>query len=735
MIGSSSVTGCAAAVGGRLLPVALAATLMAGCGDDREDAAPPAPDGGAGGRVDAGQDLSPDPAYCGAGDAAAVERRVADLLTQLTVEEEIALMHGAGILPTDGVWLVEGNEELGIPGLRMLDGPRGMSSIGGLQATAFPVAMMRGATWDPGLEEQVGRAIAREVLSGGANVLLAPTMNILRHPRWGRAQETYSEDVHHMAEMSVAFIGGVQSQGVLASAKHYAANSIEDSRFDVDVQIDERTLREIYLPHFRRAVVEAKVASVMSAYNSINGLTADQQAHLLSDILKGEWSFAGFVESDWVLGTHGDAESVRAGLDIEMPTAMHFSGLPGALERGEIGEQEIGESVRRILRAQFCYRLDERPVVQDDPTMRETPEHLALAREVARRGLVLLRNEGGVLPFGAGVQSIVVAGRNANVENIGDTGSSAVAPTDVVTALEGLTARAGDAVNVTHLPGTTIGPEELEIIGAADAVVVVTGLQAGDEGEGVVGAGDRIDLAVPPEEVELIRALAAAHPAVVVILEGGSAFVTSEWDGEVQGLVHAFYPGSEGGNALADVLFGDVSPSGRLPFSMPEGEADLPLFDNVSQTVVYDYFHGYRHLQRQGTPARYPFGFGLSYAAFVHSKLALDGDRITPDGTLTARVTVTNMGPLAAVDTVQLYVRAVKSRVERSPTDLRGFARVSLEPGASAEVDIPLRAADVAFYDVEAQAWEVEPTTYEARIAAHADDPGLVATFQVAPEP
>ena len=731
MIRTSSVTGCAAAAARRFLHVAIAAAVMAGCGDDGPDG-PPAPDGGGG--VDAGQAASPDPDYCGAEDAAAVETRIADLLTELTVEQKIALMHGAGLAPIDGVWLVEGIEELGIPGLRMLDGPRGLSTVSGLRATAFPVAMMRGATWDPGLEDQVGRAIAREILSGGANVLLAPTMNILRHPRWGRAQETYSEDVHHMAEMSVAFIGGVQSQGVLASAKHYAANSIEDTRFEVDVQIDERTLREIYLPHFRRAVVEAKVASVMSAYNGINGKTADQQAHLLSDILKGEWSFAGFVESDWVFGTHGDAESVLAGLDIEMPADLQFSGLPGALERGEISEGEIGESVRRILRAQFCYRLDERPVVADDPTMRETPEHLALAREVARRGMVLLRNE-GVLPFGAGVNSIVVAGRNATVENIGDTGSSAVDPTDVVTALEGLTARAGDAVEVVHLPGTTIGPEELEIIGAADAVVVVTGLQAGDEGEGTVGAGDRADLAVPPEEVELIRDLTAAHPSVVVILEGGSAFVTSGWDGDVEGLVHAFYPGSEGGNALADVLFGDVAPSGRLPFSMPEAEADLPPFDNVSQTVVYDYFHGYRHLQREETPARYPFGFGLSYGAFVHSKLVLDADRIAPDGTLTARVTVTNMGLLAAVDTVQLYVRAVKSRVERSPTDLRGFARVSLEPGASADVDIPLRAADLAFYDVEAQAWEVEATTYEARIAAHAEDPGLVATFEVAREP
>jgi beta-glucosidase len=705
---------------------ALTAALAGSCGGD--DAAR---DDDAGTTADAGPSVSPDPGYCGDRDGAAIEERITDRLARLTVEEKVALMHGAGFGPIEGVWRVEGHEELGIPGLRMLDGPRGVSRVSELKATAFPVAMMRGATWDPALEDEAGRAMARELLSVGGDVLLAPTMNILRHPRWGRAQETYSEDVHHLAEMSAAFIRGVQAEGVLASAKHYAANSIEDTRFDVDVQIDERTLREVYLPHFERAVTEAKVASVMSAYNSINGFTADQQVHLLSDILKGEWRFAGFVESDWLFGTHGAVASVRAGLDIEMPSGDHFDELPGAVARGDIAEDEIDASVRRILRAQLCHGLDEREVVRDDPSMRETPEHLALAREVARAGLVLLRNEGGVLPLPAGVDSIVVAGRNANVENIGDTGSSAVDPTDVVTALEGITERAGPGATVTHLPGTVIGDPERAIIEAADAVVVVTGLQAGDEGEGLVGAGDRVDLALAPAEVELIRAIAAVHPAVVVVLEGGSAFVTAGWDGEIEGLVHAFYPGSQGGRAVADVLFGDASPSGRLPFSMPEAEADLPIFDNVSTTVEYGYFHGYRHLQREATPARYPFGFGLSYTSFALSDLSLDRVALAPDGVLTVQVTVTNTGPVAAIDTVQLYVSAVDSRVERAPADLRGFARIALEPGASGSVEMQLRAADVAFYDVDRQAWEVEPITYEARVAAHADDPGLVATFRV----
>jgi beta-glucosidase len=669
--------------------------------------------------------------YCGARDPAAIEARITDLIGQLDVEEKVGLMHGAGLAPTDGVWLVPGNERLGIPGLRMLDGPRGVSAVTGLRATAFPVAMMRGATWDPGLEEEVGRAMAGELLSVGGNVLLAPTINILRHPRWGRAQETYSEDVHHMGEMAVAFIRGVQGLGVLASAKHFAANTIEDTRFEVDVQLDERTLREIYLPHFQRAVTEAHVASVMSAYNSVNGFHADQQVHLLSDILKEEWGFEGFVESDWVLGTHGDVESLVAGLDIEMPLGSYFSALPDAVESGEVEVERIDGAVRRILRAQLCFGLDERPIVRDDPTRRETAEHLALAREVARRGMVLLRNEGGVLPLAADVGSIVVAGRNADAENIGDTGSSSVTPSEVVTALEGLIERAGKSATVTHVPGTALDPDQEAIVQAADVVVVVTGLQASDEGEGVVGAGDRADLAVPAEEVAFIQSLAALNPALVVVIEGGSAFVTSDWDAEAAALVHAFYPGAQGGRALADVLFGDVAPSGRLPFSMPEAEVDLPVFDNVSSTVTYDYFHGYRHLLREETPARFPFGFGLSYTSFAYSDLALDKDRVTGEETAIARVTVTNMGAVAATETVQLYVTALGSRVERSPADLRGFAQVSLDPGESRAVEIPVRVADLAFYDVDSEAWEVEPISYQVRVAANAADPGLVAELQV----
>lgn len=702
------------------------------------DAALDAPDEAA---VDVPRAYVPEPfaptaatrAYCGSRDADAIEARITTLLGRLTPEEKIQLMHGASLLLVDRAWRVAGNEANGVPGFRMLDGPRGLSVFTRTPATAFPVAMMRGATWDPALERRVGAAIAEEIRSVGADVLLAPTINLLRHPRWGRAQETYSEDTHHMGAMAVPFIEGVQSVGVIASVKHFAANSIEDTRHRVDVRVDERTLREVYLPHFRRAVVEARAGSVMSAYNQVNGAWCDQSTHLLREVLKGEWGFAGFVESDWSSGTHGDAVSVRAGLDVEMPTPLNFRRLPGALARGEITERELDASVRRILRAQFCFGLDDRSRA-DDPSRRLSAEHLALAREVARRGMVLLRNETvgarPALPFGAEVRRLVVLGRNADAENLGDRGSSHVQAAEVVTALEGLRARAGAGAEVTHLAGTALDAAGEAAVRAADAVVVVTGLQADDEGEGEIGAGDREGLALREREVALIRAAAALNGRVVVVLEGGAAILTSGWREEVEGVVMAFYPGAMGGAALADVLWGDAAPSGRLPFSVPEREADLPGFDNTSSTVTYGYLHGYRHLASTNTAPAHAFGGGLSYTSFGYGELSLSSPTVRAGQTLTATVTVTNRGAVRAIDTPQLYVAARGSRVERAPRDLRAFAQVELGPGESRRVELAVRVDDLAYWDVAASRWALEPIEYEVIVAHDAADAGLRATVR-----
>jgi beta-glucosidase len=723
---------------------ALAALLFAACSPAvPADAGPDA--------ADAPRDYVPEPftptpetiAYCGSRDDAAIEQRITELLAQLTPDEKIELLAGEGL--RDGTWEVGPVARLGIPALHMLDGPRGLSRFTGLNGTAFPVAMMRGATWDPALEERVGHAMAIEHRSAGADVILAPTMNLLRHPRWGRAQETYSEDTHHMGAMALAFVRGVQTEGVLASAKHFAANSIEDTRHTVNVVMDERTLREVYLPHFERVVVEGHAASVMSAYNQLNGLYCDEQAHLLSDILRDEWGFSGFVESDWLLGTHGDVESLRAGLDIEMPTEVQFRGLSRALRDGTLDEREIDAAVRRVLRAIFCFGLDEAPprtrgVRIDDPSRRETAEHLALAREVARRGIVLLRNEiptgdtAPILPLDASTLTragaVVLLGRNAERESIGDGGSSAVDPTDVVTAREGLEARLGASAVLTF---GALDAAARAAIAAAEVTVIVTGLTDAEEGEADIAAGDRDGLALPAGEVTLIRDVAALTDRLVVVLEGGAAITSSDWDGDIEALLFASYPGSEGGHAIAEILFGDHPPTGRLPFSVPLAEADLPPFDDVSATVTYGYLHGYRHLLSEGTPAHYPFGFGLSTTTFGLAAPRLATPAPGPMDTVEVEVDVTNTGMRAGTETVQLYVAAVGSRVMRAPRDLRAFGQITLEPGATGTVTLRFPVRDLRFWDETAGAYETEAIEYDAFVSTDAETSSGSVRFRVGP--
>lgn len=670
------------------------------------------------------------PAALPCDDPEGVEARIDVALQALTLEEKVALLHGASLMVVDGTWLVEGNAAQGIPGLHMLDGPRGVSKVAGVDATAFPVGIMRGATWDPELERQVGVAMAREARATGADVLLAPTINVLRHPGWGRAQETYGEDTVHIGTMGVAFIEGVQSEQVVATAKHFAVNSIEDTRFVVDVTVDERTLREIYLPHFRRAV-DAGVGAVMSAYNSVNGAYCDQNAHLLGDILKDEWGFSGLVMSDWILGTHSSVESLRAGLDIEMPTGAYFSGLVDAVEAGILQEEEVDAAVRRVVRVQWCFGLDASPPVLD-PSARETPEHLALAREVAGRGMVLLQND-GALPLAAdALGEIVVLGPLADLENIGDDGSSAVQPSDVVTALEGITARA-TGVTVTHLDVSSLGPADEAAIAGADAVIVVAGLTGEDEGEGLIAAGDRDSLLLPPDQVALIQAVAAVGTPTVVVLEGGGAIVVSAWVDAVSALVLAFYPGSEGGHAIADVLFGDVAPSGRLPFSIPYDEADLPPFDHVSEAVTYGNLHGYRHLDAQRTPAQFAFGFGLGTTTFELGALDVQPAQpatLRPGDTLDVTVEVTNAGDRAGIQTVQVYVGRPGSPTATAPRDLRAFTQVTLDPGETQAVSLQVLVAELRVWN-ETDGWHLESGDLLVEVGTSAADLPLSATVSV----
>jgi beta-glucosidase len=658
----------------------------------------------------------------------AVDSRIDELLEALSLEEKVQQMHGSDLLPQDGVFLTPTNGPHGIPGFGMIDGARGVSKGAG-NGTAFPVGIARGASWNLDLEERVGEAIGREVRARGASVVLAPVTTVIRHPRWGRSQETYGEDPHHIGRMGTAFVHGAQ-QHVIASAKHYAVNSIEDTRLNVDVTVDERSLREIFLPHFRRVVEEGKVGSIMSAYNSVNGQFCDENPHLLRDILKGDMGFRGFVESDWVFGSTDTVTSALGGLDIEMPFASIYGGpLVAAVNAGDVPESIIDDAVRAILRTKICFQLDTAPPVAD-PAEIETPEHIALALEAAQESIVLLKNAGAPLPFDRDtIGTIAVVGPLADVENIGDNGSSDVAPSYIVTALEGIQAAAGPATIVHVIDHTTLAGQTA--LAAADAVVIAAGFTAADEGESIIGAGDRDTYNLAAAQEQLILDVAALNPATVVVLYGGSAVGVEAWIDEVEGLLMAWYPGMEGGNAIADILFGDINPSGRLPLIVAASESDLPAFDNVSLSVTYDAYHGYRLQDRDSLTPRFPFGFGLSYTTFGYSNISLERSTIAGNDILMINFDITNNGLVAGVETPQVYISYDSSAVDRPLLDLKGFTQVALAPGASQTVSVEIPVSELAYYDVVTSKWITEEIDYAASVGPSSRDLPLVAPFTV----
>ena len=659
----------------------------------------------------------------------AVERRVDALLGQMTLAEKVEQMTGRGFI--DGAWRTPANARLGIPGFAMLDGPRGVSLMAG-RATSFPVAMARAASWDTDLEERVGEAIGAEARAKGASVLLAPTINLLRHPRWGRAQETYGEDPYHVGRMGVGFVRGAQRH-VVASAKHYAVNSIEDTRLVLDVIVDERTLREVYLPHFRMIVQEGGVGSVMAAYNQVNGQYCTENVHLLRQILKEDWGFLGFVESDWFVATHSTELSLIAGLDIEMPVPVYYGDpLVGAVESGVSPLTLVDDAARRVLRVKLCFGVSD--ALPEPPTPREQPaEHLELALEAARRSIVLLQNEGGTLPLDrAALSSIAVVGDLAMTANLGDLGSSVVEPSFAVSPLEGIRALAG-AVSITWVPGPPLTPEGRAAIAGADAAVVVAGLGPEDEGEGGSSdSGDRLDLGLPEGQDDLISTVAGLNRRTVVVLEGGSA-ITMPWVADVGAVVMAWYPGQIGGQAIAEVLFGDINPSGKLPLSFPWDEDDLPVFDNIAPRVTYGFLHGYRWLDAKRIEPLFPFGFGQSYTTYAYTNLTLSQKEMGPEDRLQVTADVTNTGGMAGDEIVELYVSYHRSRVKRAPRDLRAFARVHLEPGETRTMPLEIAASALAYWDVKTGGWQVEPIEYGVHVGPSSRDLPLQGRFRIVP--
>ena len=689
-----------------------------------------------------------------------------ELLGAMTPQERLWCLDGDGptwagltFLGDDGYHkapFVAGEvQRLGIPGIRFSDGPRGAVTR---NATCFPVSMARGATWDPDLEERVGDAIGRELRATGANLTGAVCVNVLRHPAWGRAQETYGEDPFHVGELGAAFTRGLQRH-VMACVKHFACNSMENARFSVDIEVDDVALHEVYLPHFKR-IIDEGVASVMSAYNAVNGEWAGQSHALVSDVLRDEWSFDGFVISDWIFGLRDAGTSLSAGLDIEMPYRMvRAQHLPGSLERGETSWEDVDRSVVRVLATML--RFDAVLSTDDPPiSILGAEEHRALAREVAGRSIVLLRNEPvdgtPVLPLAPGSR-LAVVGELAGRVNVGDGGSSDVWDLDCHSMLDGL----GGAFAEVQYDDGTDPKRAASLAAAADAAIVVVGYTAADEGE-YIGAtdpsllamfppgddpeevqrfeawlgtvppttrpawlgerasgfslgGDRASLRLSAEHVDLIRAVAAANRRTVVVIQAGSATVMTEWLDAVPAVVQAWYGGSRAGEGLADVLLGGVNPSARLPFSVPVDEADLPPFDRDATTFTYDRWHGWWHLARNGTAPLFPFGFGLSYTTFEldHVGVATDG------GSIDVRGVVRNLGPQDGADVVQVYAELAD---RDAPHRLVGFARVEVAAGADAAFHLSVPFDRLARRDPASRSWQRATGTHRIIVGRDATD-------------
>ncbi len=703
-----------------------------------------------------------------------IRRRADEILKRMTLKEKVLLLNGNWDVVSNTILHgnsynpvpipTNGARRLGIPPIKFVDGPRGI--VAG-RATCFPVSMARGASFDRGLEKRIGDAIGKEARALGANFFGGVCVNLLRHPAWGRAQETYGEDPFHVGEMGRSLAEAVQEHNVIACVKHYAFNNMENSRFDVNVTADDRAMHEVYLAHFKK-IVRAGAASVMGSYNLFRGDHACESRLLLTDILRNDWGFEGFAISDFIMGVRDGKKAIEAGLDVEMPIGLHFNNkLLRAVREGRVAEGAVDRAVMNVLCTMLVFMKTPDPMKYGRRLV-ACGEHVALAREAAEKSMVLIRNRGGVLPFRKTVKRVLVLGRLADQENTGDRGSSRVYARRVVTPLEGIRKHLGPGVEVLHGDETGIG-EARDLAAKADCVIVIAGYDYNDEGEfvssggpgemmnpvieayrnmgwplraaflkfvqrhfmsgrsappGQAPGGDRVSLSLKPEQSALIGEVAGINPNTAVCLTCGSmVMIDAQWAEKVPAILYGWYAGMEGGTALARVLFGEVNPGGKLPFTIPSSTDHLPYFSSTDTEVFYDLYHGYTLLDKRGIAPAYPFGFGLSYTTYGYRDLRV---RIT-DRCLEASVTVQNTGRRDGEEIVQAYVGMDASRVERQRKLLKGFEKVAIPAGASADVVIRIALEELRYWDERGKAWVLEPGTYRVMVGPSSDEKTLLS--------
>lgn len=679
-----------------------------------------------------------------------LEARVDDLISRLTLDEKLALVHADSKFTTAAI------PRLGIPRRWLSDGPHGVREDVGPDnwqpagrtddfASWMPALIGLSSTFNPDLSRAYGDVIGEEALRRGKQIMLGPGVNIMRTPLNGRNFEYWGEDPFLTSRMAVGYILGVQSHDVASCVKHFAANNQEWERNTIDVEMDERALREIYLPAFKAAVQEAGVLAVMGAYNKFRGQHCCHNDYLLNKILKGEWGFKGLVMSDWN-GTHDTREAVLNGLDLEMGTERSYDDFYLArpfldgLSRGDYPSAILDDKVRRNLRQMIAtHSLDGR-----GPGAINTKEHQDTARRVAEEGIVLLKNEGKALPLDAGkIKSVAVIGANAEQRQAYGGGSARIKAFYEITPLEGIVRRAGDRVNVTYSAGyraesdSDLLTRAVRAASQADVAIVVAGLNHSRfyDTEG----SDRKDLKLPYGQDELIQKVVEANPRTIVVLFGGGPVEMGAWLRKAPAVMQAWYPGMEGGNALARVLFGDVSPSGKLPCTFPKRLEDSPAHalgaypgKNGSERYEEGLLVGYRWFDTKNIEPLFPFGFGLSYTSFSYSGLRLAASEGPKGPLVTAEFEVTNTGLREGAEVAQLYVRDVQSSLPRPLKELKGFRKVFLKPGDKQTLSIPLERNAFAYYDPEKKGWLAEKGDFMILVGSSSRDIRLEGTFRLA---
>lgn len=720
-----------------------------------------------------------------------LDARIQNLLSQLTLEEKVAMVHAKSTFSSAGV------PRLGIPDLWMDDGPMGVrAEVGeGFRpqnltndfATAMPATLGLAATFNPSLAVEYGAVIGQEARQRGKNIMLGPSLNIQRTPLCGRNFEYMGEDPFLTSRMAVGFIKGEQAQGVASCAKHFAANNQENQRGSINVLMDERTLREIYLPAFRAAVQEGGALSVMGAYNRFRGQYCCENDCLLNQVLKKDWGFKGLVMSDWG-GVHNTDLAATNGMDLEMGSGAPYERNRLAnpflvkLQSNQLPVSALDDKVRRQLYVRFKLDMIHDPaapvptvVASNNPL--STPAHQEIARRVAEESIVLLKND-GLLPLDASkYKSVAIIGVNAATPFALGGGSAQIKAPYEITALEGISNRLGAGVQITYSPGYNAGggrggrggrgggrggapatnvstntnataeaaapvtppvdaaaEAAVAAAKAADLVIFVGGLNHNLDQEG----GDRLDMKLPGGQDALLEKILAANPKTVVVFNGGGAVEMGPWLAKTPALVYAWYGGLEGGHALARVLFGDVDASGRLPCTFPKQLADSPAhalnaYPGANGVVTYTegLLVGYRWFDAKQIEPLFPFGYGLSYTKFAYANLQLVQGSDPANPSVTVQFDLTNTGQRAGAEVPQVYVQQVNPSLPRPPKELKGLAKVLLRPGQMQKVSIRLDRNAFAFYDPDKKGWVAEKGDFKILLGSSSRDIRLQGVCQL----